>query len=58
MTFNLSVAMDIIGMILRRSSTSSEQGQYDDNDVGGGGEGCMGDNDVRGGGGDAWVIMM
>lgn len=33
MTFNLSVAMDIIGMILRRSSTSSEQGQYDDNDV-------------------------
>lgn len=34
MTFNLSVAMDIIGMILRRSSTSSEQGQYDYNDVG------------------------
>lgn len=25
--------MDIIGMILRRSSTSSEQGQYDDNEV-------------------------
>lgn len=45
--------MDIIGMILRRSSTSSEQGQYDDNDDGGGrgGEGCggdVGDNDVRG----------
>lgn len=37
MTFNFCVAMDIIGMILRRSSTSSEQGQYDDNDVRGGG---------------------